>query len=100
MTDHKDLIERLRDTAAGIEAGNTADPHGRKCGTLREAADYITALESRLVEAERVLVRLTDTVENVLSCDPDMPTYQSDYDECERRFEDARAFLKNEGGAK
>ncbi len=51
----EELAQRLRDTAHGIEAGNVADPHGRKVGLLREAATALSTLaaDKARIEAER-----------------------------------------------
>lgn len=46
----EELVARLRDTAHGIEAGNVADPHGRKVGLLREAATALSTLVRKLDE--------------------------------------------------
>jgi hypothetical protein len=46
--------------------------------------------------AERLRAELeaaADALENLLSADPDMPTYQADYDNAEARLVVVRAFL-------
>lgn len=50
----------------------------------------VTVTDERL---RRTLEETCDALETLLSSEPDMPTYQSDYDEAEAQLERSRAIL-------
>ncbi len=54
MTDRDELIQHGRAMAFGIEAGNVADPHGRKVGLIRELCDEIARLRAEIAALKAV----------------------------------------------
>lgn len=64
------------------------------------ALDQLAALETQMKAVREALGSTADALENLLSADPDMPTYKADYDQAEIHLNTARAALADIGEGK